>query len=71
MNSYLHAYDAYEKRLLRGEFTPCRRNRRKPFPLLMVLEAVLGDLMISAGRRLKSHAVMDYNLVLTRSGSKA
>lgn len=72
MQTYLHAYEAYENRLIRGEFTSCQRTRRTPFPLLMVIEAVLADLLISAGHRLKSHVTADRKMILSPlTGSKA
>jgi hypothetical protein len=55
MNSLYHAYQAYERRVIRGEFDmfPCKPAIR-PVPLASLL-VQLGDLLIHTGLKLKRH----------------
>jgi hypothetical protein len=57
MNSLYHAYQCYERRAERGEFSPEPRKKvqRQVFPNILELE--LGDILIKAGLKLKRHAV--------------
>lgn len=73
MQSFLHAYQAFEQRSIRGEF-PAQppRSRRDRFPLRLVLEASLGDIMIRVGIRLKAHALTGKSMSWSPlTGSKA
>jgi hypothetical protein len=56
MNSLLHAYEAYERRILRGELDilPIRAEQR--FPRLFL--ARLGEWMIRSGTQLKRRSTV-------------
>ena len=72
MESHLHAYQAYESRAARGEFsTRSPRPIREQSPYRAAMEASLGDLMIRIGLRLKKHAFGGKSMVWSpATGSK-
>jgi hypothetical protein len=53
MKSFYHAYEAYERRVIRGEFDTVLRKAVKPSSPREPLLAQLGDLLIHTGLRLK------------------
>jgi hypothetical protein len=58
MKSLYHAYQTYETRVARGEFSVLKPARKPAKPILPApVEASLGDLMIRLGLKLKRHAM--------------
>jgi hypothetical protein len=58
MESLFHAYQSYETRAARGEFSTRQPARKTVRPVLVAIaEASLGELMIRAGLKLKRHAL--------------
>jgi hypothetical protein len=58
MKSLFHAYQAYETRAARGEFSTRQPDRKPVRPVLIAIaEASLGELMIRTGLTLKRHAL--------------
>ena len=53
MNTLYKAYQAYERRVMRGEFYSPAYRSRKASAQREPLQAQLGDLLIHTGRRLK------------------
>lgn len=55
MESFYHAYEAYERRVIRGEFAgPALKNQpTHPFPYFEPILARLGDFLVRTGMRLK------------------
>jgi len=72
MESLLHAYETYERRAIRDEFStrrPLQKQNRPPFTTIM--ESSLGDLMIKAGLKLKRHALAGKSMAWSpMTGSK-
>lgn len=53
MRSFLHAYEAYERRVIRGEFpTHPKKSLRKDSQVALLL-AGMGDILIRTGMTLK------------------
>jgi hypothetical protein len=57
MNSLYHAYQAFERRAERGEFSPEPRKKASHQPSPKRLEIWLGEILINTGLKLKRHAV--------------
>jgi hypothetical protein len=57
MNSLYHAYQAYERRAERGEFSPEPAKKAPRQTSSETLEVRLGNILINAGLKLKRHAV--------------
>ncbi|MGA2503814.1 MAG: hypothetical protein ABSG01_06955 [Anaerolineales bacterium] len=54
MKSLYHAYQAYERRVTRGEFDISREKDPKPSTPRVPLLIQLGDLLIQTGMKLKA-----------------
>jgi hypothetical protein len=72
METLLHAYEAYERRVIRGEFSTHRLPRKKnQSPFTASMAASLGDLMIKAGLKLKRRALTGKSMAWSpMTGSK-
>ncbi len=53
MNDHYHAYEAYERRVMRGEFARFPENNPKQRTPREPILTQLGDLLIQTGMRLK------------------
>lgn len=62
MSSIYHAYQAYEKKITRGEFCELPGDHKTIKPLDMRLSYRLGDLLVRTGLKLKRHACAGYPL---------
>ncbi len=54
MKSLYHAYETYERRVIRGEFFIPRKMSPRISPTLEPLTERLGDLLIQTGMKLKT-----------------
>jgi hypothetical protein len=57
MKSLYHAYEAFERRVERGEFSLESTPKAPRQPISKTLEIRLGEVLINAGLKLKRHAV--------------
>jgi hypothetical protein len=57
MNSLYHAYESFERRAERGEFSPEPASKAPRRDLSKILEIRLGEVLINAGLKLKRHAI--------------